>query len=995
MCLRLTLPVLLLIIAAIVLSSPPTVSARSSQSFSDALEEIQNNLNYEFKNNELLRRAMTGSSYSEENGKDFGILARSQSSSFSLALETLQKHLNYEFKNIGLLRRAMTHSSYSEENSKAFSILGQSIIETTVALRALIKDIDISSKDLNDKISEVSKVDTSCAVDGMRLGLQNVVRVSSSTDSSTSSIVCGAFRAIFGAVALDTGKSDDASNVFWVVHGGAGKAVPMGEGRSRFSRMSKLEFPKFYGDDVKGWMFRIKQFITLDGVQDGDRIKMVSIHLFDQALTWHLQFIKTDGEAVAWDVYEATILQRFGAINEYPMAELKTLKYETTVKEYQTSIELKVRMFKPRSLTDAFSLDGLQEATIAALKQRNAPILTTPKTTSGWNANRSVTYPSKSTTTTLALPALNNQTVTKYPANSVSTPRKMLSQKEFAEKRAKNQCFYCDKKYVPGADLTQSLQEYADVFEVPTKLPPERSFDHKIPLKEDNVTINSRPYRYPPSQKDTIEAMVKELLDSSGYHQIRMCESDVYKTAFRTHEGHYEFVVMPFGLTNAPSTFQALMNSVFNPFLRKFTLVFFDDILVYSPSIPEHIDHLRRVLQVIREHNLFAKQSKCVFGTTQVEYLGHIISAQRWNPQAQEAFEKLQQAMIQSPVLALSNFNEEFVIETDALGIGLGELLAAVLALQKWRGYLLDRHFKIRTNHFSLKNVLYQRLTTPFQSKWLPKLLGFDHEIEYKRGADNAATDALSRIERQGVLFSLLAGTSNELMDVVIATWTSDSSLQAIIKGLQDKTLVNSNALNTTPYEVVYGQVPPLHIPYTAKDSLVEDVDRTLQAREKVVQLLKFNLKKAQDRMKSQADKRSDRSFEVNDWVYLKLQPYRQLTVRQHKFSSKFFGPFQVLAKVGKVAYKLKLPDNAKVHHVSQLKPCYSDSVSMGSFHLCDNEGLLAATPLKLLDQRMVKHNNKMVVFGLIQWSNRSEEDATWERLEDLLARYPEFTLDP
>nr|GEX34285.1 gypsy/Ty3 retroelement polyprotein [Tanacetum cinerariifolium] len=178
-----------------------------------------------------------------------------------------------------------------------------------------------------------------------------------------------------------------------------------GEGTSRFSRMSKLEFPKFYGDDVKGWMFRIKQFFTLDEVHDGDRIKMVSIHLFDQALTWHLKFIKTHGEAVAWDVYEAAILQRFEAINEDPMAGLKNLKYETTVKEYQSqfeklmsqvditesqaismligglpaSIELKVRMFKPRSLTDTFSLAGLQKATIAALKQRNAPILTTPK----------------------------------------------------------------------------------------------------------------------------------------------------------------------------------------------------------------------------------------------------------------------------------------------------------------------------------------------------------------------------------------------------------------------------------------------------------------------------------------------------------------------------------------------------------------------------------------------------------------------------------------
>nr|GEV85653.1 protein nuclear fusion defective 2 [Tanacetum cinerariifolium] len=142
------------------------------------------------------------------------------SSSFSASLETLQKHLNYEFQNVILLRRAMTHSSYSLENNKEFSILGERLIETTVALRSLTEDIDISLGDLNDKISEVSDVDTSCGADGMRLGLQEMVRVSSSTDSSTSSIVCDAFRAMLWTIALDSGKCDDAHNVFWAVHGG-------------------------------------------------------------------------------------------------------------------------------------------------------------------------------------------------------------------------------------------------------------------------------------------------------------------------------------------------------------------------------------------------------------------------------------------------------------------------------------------------------------------------------------------------------------------------------------------------------------------------------------------------------------------------------------------------------------------------------------------------------------------------------------------------------
>ncbi|GJT05969.1 gypsy/ty3 retroelement polyprotein [Tanacetum coccineum] len=175
-----------------------------------------------------------------------------------------------------------------------------------------------------------------------------------------------------------------------------------GEGTSRVSRISKLEFLKFYGDDVQGWMFQVKQFFSIDNVSEGDKVRMVSIHMYDTTLTWHLQFIKSHGETVNW--YEEAVLKRFGSINEDPMAELKNLRYGSSIKDYQSNferllnlvvisehqsismfiaglpaaIELNVRMFRPRTLSDAFSLASLQEATLVVINKKNNPLFGTP-----------------------------------------------------------------------------------------------------------------------------------------------------------------------------------------------------------------------------------------------------------------------------------------------------------------------------------------------------------------------------------------------------------------------------------------------------------------------------------------------------------------------------------------------------------------------------------------------------------------------------------------
>jgi hypothetical protein len=114
----------------------------------------------------------------------------------------------------------------------------------------------------------------------------------------------------------------------------------------------------------------------------------------------------------------------------------------------------------------------------------------------------------------------------------------------------------------------------------------------------------------------------------SGYHQIKIPTEDVSKTAFSTRYGLYEYLVMSFGLTNAPTHFMYLMNSVFMPELDKFVMVFIDDILIYSKSEKEHVQHLRVILQWLWDHQLYAKFSKCAFWLKEVLFLGHVISAE-------------------------------------------------------------------------------------------------------------------------------------------------------------------------------------------------------------------------------------------------------------------------------------------------------------------------------------------------------------------------------
>lgn len=287
---------------------------------------------------------------------------------------------------------------------------------------------------------------------------------------------------------------------------------------------------------------------------------------------------------------------------------------------------------------------------------------------------------------------------------------------------------------------------------------------------------------------------------------------------------------MPFGLTNAPSIFQSAMNDLFRPYLRKFILVFFDDILIYSPNLQHHQKHIQTALNLLSTDSYFANPKKCLFGQPKIGFLGHVISREgvavdpetnsammTWplpknvkelrgflgltgyymrfvrnygiitrvltdltkkdafllTLKAEVAFEQLKQVLTTVPVLLLPDFNQQSTVECDASTQGVGaillqqghpiayfskgfsfsnrikstydrELLALVLALQKWKLYLLGQQFLVKTDHCSLKYLLNQRISTTEQQHLLMKLLPFDFTIIYKAGSENRVADGLS-----------------------------------------------------------------------------------------------------------------------------------------------------------------------------------------------------------------------------------------------------------
>ncbi|KAK1601926.1 hypothetical protein QYE76_027031 [Lolium multiflorum] len=501
-------------------------------------------------------------------------------------------------------------------------------------------------------------------------------------------------------------------------------------------------------------------------------------------------------------------------------------------------------------------------------------------------------------------------------------------------------------------------------------------------------------YRHPiPRLDDMLDELSGATIFSkidlrSGYHQIRMAIGDEWKTAFKTKLGLYEWLVMPFGLSNAPSTFMRLMNHILRPLIGKSVVVYFDDILIYSKNLEDHVQHVREVLCILRHEKLFANLPKCHFAQNKLAIhnwptptnVGQVRSFHGlagfyrrfvkdfstiacplneltkknvpfvWGKAQQKAFDELKKRLTEAPLLALPDFTKTFEIECDASGLGIGGVL---MQNGKPVAYYSEKLDGARLNYPIYDKELYAlvRVLEVWQHYLWPKeevvrLHGIPASIVSDRDVKFMSYLWKSLMAKFGVKL-LFSSSSHPQTDG--QTEVVNRSLSTLLRTLVKTNLkswedclphaefaynrAKHSTTSRSPFMIVYGFEPPTALdilPLPLHERTNMDFDKRTTAMKKLHEETRATIQEHVLRQANRLNaKKKERVFEEGDLVWIHLRKERFPQERNSKLKPRGDGPFKVLKRINNNAYVIDIPTSkylvSNTFNISDLSPYHGD----------------------------------------------------------------------
>nr|GEU60819.1 putative reverse transcriptase domain-containing protein [Tanacetum cinerariifolium] len=508
-------------------------------------------------------------------------------------------------------------------------------------------------------------------------------------------------------------------------------------------------------------------------------------------------------------------------------------------------------------------------------------------------------------------------------------------------------------------------------------LPPSRNVDFCIYLIPRAVPVAKSPYRLAPMEMQELSNQLKQLIDDlfdqlqvpryfskidlrSGYHQLRVREEDIPKTAFRTRYGHFEFTVMPFGLTNAPAVFMYLMNRVCRVYLDKFVIVFIDDILIYSKSKEEHEVHLKIILELLEKEKVFGKFSKCEFWLQQVHFLRHVVNSEGIHVDL-------------SKIEAVKNWRSPKT-PTE---------ICSFLGLAKYYRYSI--HCGFDKMYYDLRGLYWW----PEMKKDIAIYKALETRLDLST-AYHSETDGQTK------------RTIQTLKDMLRACAIDFGGNYDTHLPLVELSYNNSyhSSITCTPYEALYRRKCQTPIAWAeVGESKLIGPKIIQKTTDKIVQI-KERLKNARDHQKSYADhRRKPLEFSVGDKVLLKVSPRKGVVHfgKRSKLLPRYVGPYEIVERVGLVAYRLRLPQElVGVHdtfHVSNLKKCFADAnlhVPLKEVKI-DNKLHFVEEPIEIMDREVKKLKRRWILIAKVHWNSRRGLEISWERENEMKRKYPQL----